>query len=131
MTWPYGWVNIFLEGDARPVIIVGNWGWPQWTLVVLALLSLVFGIGKHGEIEHHENSIGIILFAEAVIVAILAFGGFFHQLKWPQIIWIMIQVISTGILIRNRGYAYFVSFWRDFLGIAVNFVLYAFGGFFA
>lgn len=42
------------------MFVMENWGWPQWTMIIILLLSLSFGIGSHGEKNINRASSGFL-----------------------------------------------------------------------
>jgi hypothetical protein len=65
-----------------------HWGWPQWTLAIMLLLSFIYASARHGE-ERLETSgerkgkperySGFVALTRTVIwVGILICGGFFR-----------------------------------------------------
>jgi len=58
------------------MIDVAAWGWPQLTYV--ALLAMGFGVvaAKHGE-PRDPYSIWWTLVADAIVLTLLTYGGFF------------------------------------------------------
>lgn len=59
-------------------IDIGAWGWPQ--LIYLALLVLGAGmeLARHGQPKTGEHNVITTLIASAIILALLAWGGFFR-----------------------------------------------------
>ena len=53
-----------------------NWGWPQWTIVLLTVLNLAVFSFSHGEPRKPYNAFVGFLDA-AVMLFILIAGGFF------------------------------------------------------
>ena len=111
------------------MFVMGNWGWPQWTVFIFSLVYLALGIGFHGKETTRSATANFISIAIAVII--LAFGGFFHSFGWPQIVWIALQILSLGLNIRSNGEEYTQSFWSTVIGRAIYLTLYIFAGFFA
>ena len=53
-----------------------NWGWPQWTWLILMLLSLIMSAGEHSKPrENHNAFLAFIRFG--LMLFILIAGGFF------------------------------------------------------
>lgn len=56
--------------------ITTNWGWPQWTLLVLMLFSLIINCTSHGKPREPYNGFaGLISFGLSMFILIC--GGFF------------------------------------------------------
>lgn len=59
-----------------------NWGWPQWVLLILMFLSLVYHCARHGEERKDkgepEKFSGFVAMTRfALMMFILIAGGFF------------------------------------------------------
>lgn len=59
------------------IIDTTNWGWPQWTYVVLMLIGLIAHAHKHGQPRGEKYNFGTQLLAVIITVFILGYGGFF------------------------------------------------------
>ncbi|MBR0488198.1 hypothetical protein IJJ39_00770 [Candidatus Saccharibacteria bacterium] len=59
------------------MFVVENWAWPQWTVIISSLITISLGIGFHGKKTTTTRSVGASFIAIPIMVAILAFGGFF------------------------------------------------------
>lgn len=53
-----------------------NWGWPQFTYIILIVLSLLFHAGDHGKPRTPENAF-VAFVGAAVTLFLLTAGGFF------------------------------------------------------
>ena len=57
--------------------ITANWHWPQWTWFILAMLSLLVAVTRHGQPRDPHDGFGAII-SFGLAVFILASGGFFR-----------------------------------------------------
>lgn len=56
--------------------VTTNWGWPQWTLLGLMLLSLIINCTSHGKPREPYNGF-VSLIGFGLSMFILICGGFF------------------------------------------------------
>jgi len=59
------------------MINFAEFGWPQWTILVLILLRLLIYGAKHGQSLTVKIKINNCLFNTAILLTILYCGGFF------------------------------------------------------
>ena len=53
-----------------------TWGWPQWTILVLAAWTMIWKASRHGKPrDNHSGFEGVFDFA--LLMFILTAGGFF------------------------------------------------------
>lgn len=81
--------------------ITSNWGWPQWAMIILTLLSLIQSIRLHNrEITNSAKS----AFASLSVMSLILYGGgFFARIDWPQIVWIALMILATGASMITGG----------------------------
>jgi len=96
---------------------------------VWLLLGLITGIGTHGKKDYYDFSGGLITII--IFSAVLAFGGFFRTIGWAQIVWLVLTVISLGVLMRSDGESYTKNFGSTLIGLAFNAGMLYLGGFFS
>ncbi len=53
-----------------------NWGWPQWTMLILCAWAMIWKAARHGQPrDNHSGFEGVFDFA--ITMFILTAGGFF------------------------------------------------------
>ena len=112
------------------MFVVENWGWPQWAFVVIPLLSISISAAQSGKEETH-SSFGVFLVAKVIQAIVLICGGFYQNIGWPQVVWIVILAINIGLAYRLSGQKYQESLLRTLIDSAITMFLLIMGGFFA
>ena len=54
-----------------------NWGWPQWTYLIMCIISLLISAGSHGKPREPHN--GFVAFVAFGIATFLMIAGGFYQ----------------------------------------------------
>jgi len=106
-----------------------NWRWSQYVVAVWFLLGLVTGLGTHGKKDYRDfadSFVSIIIFS-----VVLAFGGFFRTIGWAQVVWLVLNVVSLGFIMRSDGESYTKNFGGTLFSFIVNAGLLVLGGFFS
>ena len=105
------------------------WGVPQWAIIVLTIINLVWtGIWNGKNITRDIR--GACLSA-AIEIVFLAAGGFFASFKLPQCLEIIFIAFAIGDAIRKDGEKQIIRFPIELIGTILSLMLYTWGGFFA
>ena len=111
------------------MFIVANWGWPQWVYAIFTILGLWVSLVNSGKYVKRPSGAGAC-FSVFLVFFIYAAGGFFDEIHWPQITYIVLFIISTAIRLSDDSLYREESFIGTLTGEAVRIFLLANGGFF-
>lgn len=113
----------------REAFVVANWGWPQWLYISIVLIGIGTSLANDGK-RIKKASAEVAAFSTLVLFFILTAGGFFDEIHWPQVVYVILYFIS---LIANLadGEDYTVENFRiTLIADAIVVALFAAGGFF-
>ena len=112
------------------MFVMENWGWPQWVIVVLVLLEIGVSAARLGKKVKYDP-FGKYVVERIIQTIILACGGFYRIIRWPQVVWIVILTIDIGLNYRVQGEEHEVSLLLTLISEALAIFLLAKAGFFA
>ena len=111
------------------MFIVANWGWPQWVYVILTILGLWASLVNSGRYVKRPSGAGAF-FSIFLVFFIYAAGGFFDEMHWPQITYIVLFIIRMAIWLSNDSLYRKESFIETLTAEVIRIFLLANGGFF-
>ena len=113
----------------REAFVVANWGWPQWLYISIVLIGIGISLANDGKLVK-KASAGVTAFSTFVLFFILRAGGFFDEIHWPQVVYVILYFIGTiEKLTDEEGYTV-ENFRITLIADAVDVALLAAGGFF-
>jgi hypothetical protein len=110
-------------------------GYPEFIMIVLYIISLGGTLLKHGD-PRPPQRLATVVFANALTLALLVWGGFFSTFGLAQAIYVFTQVLGGGVLYltwgdeefnKNRKY----DFYSTLIAVTILLGLYWWGGFFS
>lgn len=113
------------------MVVVSNWGWPQWLIVVLTIIGEIRIFRANGRLALCGSFSFYLVDAVIFYYVVPAFGGMYDSIGWPQILFTALFVIDFSI---NAAYAdelRVVQFWPNTLLTCAYLFLLGVGGFFA
>ncbi len=111
------------------MFIVANWGWPQWVYVFFTVLGLGVSLANSGKYVKRPSGASAC-FSAFLVFFIYAAGGFFDEIHWPQIAYIVLFIIGIAIRLSDDSLYREESFTGTLIGEAIRIFLLANGGFF-
>lgn len=110
------------------LIQTAAWRWPQWFMFVIFFVGIAMAMAEHGKkVEEHGGSavIGTI-----IGILVIAAGGFFRSFGLPQIIYLVIESLGTGLAVRSHGLERKKNAAWSIVGSVVAYAILIWGGFF-
>jgi len=109
-----------------------TFGYPQIAMIGFVALSCIINIIRHDELKPVQNFYvsGSFWVFE---VFLLSSGSFFSTgWQWPQISWAILSGVSlcAGAMTHGKKYNMKYNGPMSFIGAAIVFTIYYFGGFF-
>ena len=113
----------------REAFVVANWGWPQWTYIVLVAIGLGTSLANDGKLIE-KASAGVTAFSSFILFLILGAGGFFDEIHWPQVVFVILYLVGLRSELSDGGDYAVESFGMTLIADAIVVALFAAGGFF-
>lgn len=113
----------------REAFVVANWGWPQWLYVSIVLIGIGISLANHGKCIK-KASAGVTAFSGFVLFLILTAGGFFDEIHWPQIVYIILYLVGLIAKLADEEDYTVENFRITLIAEAIVIALLAAGGFF-
>ena len=78
-------------------------GIPQIIILILIGIDVLFAINKHGQKQEHGYNIFASVFAAALTLGILLWGGFFNHVGWPQVVILVLNAFVLMVVAAKHG----------------------------
>ena len=113
----------------KEAFVIANWGWQQWLCIILGAIELGMSLANDGK-RIEKSSVGATAISLFVWAFILASGGFFDVMHWPQVVYIILFFIGLAVRLSDERDYTTESFLATLIADAIVLFLFAKGGFF-
>lgn len=113
----------------KEAFVIANWEWPQWTYIILTAIELGVALANSGKYVK-KSSVGMMAFSAFIWCFTLTAGGFFDQIGWPQVVYIVLFIIGLTVELTDDKEYSRESFFITLIADAIEVFIIASGGFF-